>query len=92
MENLPRVLPAGTHAVIDASSWRRPAVFEWIRDAGSIAEDEMWRTFNCGVGMLLVAARGTVPALVEALRASGERAWVAGRIDEGTGSPEVRIE
>ena len=92
VENLPRVLPAGTRAVIDASSWRRPAVFEWIRDAGSIAEDEMWRTFNCGVGMLLVAARGTVPALVEALRTSGERAWVAGRIDEGTGTPEVRIE
>jgi len=92
VENLPRVLPAGTRAVIDASSWRRPAVFEWIRDAGGIAEDEMWRTFNCGVGMLLVTARGAAAALVEALEANGERAWVAGRIDEGAGTPEVRIE
>ena len=92
VENLPRVLPAGTRAVIDASSWRRPAVFEWIRDAGGIAENEMWRTFNCGVGMLLVTARGTAAALVETLEANGERAWIAGRIDEGAGTPEVRIE
>ena len=92
VENVPRVLPAGTRAVIDASSWRRPAVFDWIRDAGDIAEDEMWRTFNCGVGMLLVTSGGAAPALVEALEASGERAWIAGRIDEGAGTPEVRIE
>ena len=92
VENLPRVMPAGTLAVIGASSWRRPAVFEWIREAGGIAEDEMWRTFNCGVGLLLITARGAAPALVEALEAGGERAWVAGRIERGAGTPEVRIE
>jgi phosphoribosylformylglycinamidine cyclo-ligase len=91
VENLPRVLPAGTCAVIDASSWRRPAVFEWVRDAGGIAEDEMWRTFNCGVGMLLVTAPDSSRALVEALEANGERAWVAGQIHEGGSLPEVRI-
>ena len=92
VENLPRVLPQGTRAVIDASSWRRPAVFEWIRDTGGVAEDEMWRTFNCGAGMLLVAARDTAGALVDTLEANGEHAWVAGRIDEGEGAPEVRVE
>ena len=92
VENLPRVLPRGTHAVIDAASWRWPAVFEWIRDAGGIAGDEMWRTFNCGVGMLLVAARGTGGVLVGALEANGEHAWVAGRIEQGEDAPEVRIE
>ena len=92
MENLPRVMPAGTLAVIDASSWRRPAVFEWIRETGGIAEDEMWRTFNCGVGLLLIIAQGAAPALVEALEADGERAWVAGRIERSAGAPEVRIE
>ena len=90
--NLPRVLPPGTRAVIDASSWRRPAVFEWIRDAGGIAEAEMWRTFNCGAGMLLVVAREAAGAVVEALAASGERAWVAGEIGSGKGAPEVVIE
>ena len=92
VENLPRVLPPGTRAVIDASSWRRPAVFEWIRDAGGIAEAEMWRTFNCGAGMLLVVAREAAGGVVEALEASGERAWVAGEIGPGEGVPEVVIE
>ena len=91
-ENLPRVLPRGTRATVDASSWRRPAVFEWIREAGGIAEDEMWRTFNCGVGMLLVVAPGTASGIVNALEASGERAWVAGRIEQGEDEPAVRIE
>ena len=92
VENLPRVLPRGTRAVIDAASWRRPAVFEWIQDAGGIADYEMWRTFNCGVGMLLVAAHGTAGVLVGALEGNGEHAWVAGRIEQGEDAPEVRIE
>ena len=92
VENLPRVLPRRTRATIDASSWRRPEIFEWIRDAGDIAGDEMWRTFNCGVGMLLVVAPGTAPGIVDALGANGERAWVAGRIEEGGDAPAVRIE
>ena len=92
VENLPRVLPQGTRAVVDASSWRRPAVFDWIQDAGGIAEDEMWRTFNCGVGMLLVVAREASRAIVDALRENGEHAWVAGRIDVGEDAPEARIE
>ena len=92
VENLPRVLPQGTRAVVDSSSWRRPAVFEWIQDAGGIAEDEMWRTFNCGVGMLLVVAREASRAIVDALLETGEHAWVAGRIDAGEDAPEARIE
>ena len=92
VENLPRVLARGTRAIVDSSSWRRPAVFEWIQDAGGIAQDEMWRTFNCGVGMLMVVARGAAGALVGALEANGEHAWVAGRIETGEDTPEVRIE
>ena len=92
VENLPRVLPQGVRAVVDSSSWRRPAVFEWIQDAGGIAEDEMWRTFNCGVGMLLVVAREASRAIVDALLETGEHAWVAGRIDAGEDAPEARIE
>ena len=90
--NLPRVLPIGTRAVIDPSSWRRPPIFEWIRDTGGIAEDEMWHTFNCGVGMLLVAAKDGAVALVDKLEAGGERAWIAGRIEEGDSTPDVRFQ
>lgn len=92
LENLPRVLPRGTRATVDASSWRRPAIFEWIREAGGVAEDEMWRTFNCGVGMLLVVAPGTALGIANALKANGERAWVAGRIEQGKDTPAARIE
>ena len=92
VENLPRVLPSGTRAVIDASSWRRPAVFEWIQDAGGVAEDEMWRTFNCGVGLLLAVAPDAARAVVGALEASGEHAWVAGRVEPGGDAPDVRFE
>jgi len=95
VENLPRVLPSGTRAVIDASSWSRPAIFEWIQDTGGVAEDEMWRTFNCGVGMLLVTARDATRTLVGTLEANGEHAWVAGRVEaggDGDAAPEVRFE
>ena len=91
VENLPRVLPQGTRAIVDPSSWRRPAVFEWIQDAGGIAEEEMWRTFNCGVGMLLVVAHGSAGALVDALEANGEHAWVTGVVERSTDAPEVRM-
>ena len=92
VENLPRVLPQGTRAVVDTSSWRRPAVFDWIQETGGIADDEMWRTFNCGVGMLLVVAGDVARTLVSALDASGEHAWVIGRIEKGEEHPEVRFE
>ena len=91
VENLPRVLPPGTRAVIDASSWRRPPVFEWLRDTGGIAEAEMWRTFNCGAGMLIVTARDAAETIVDALEAGGERAWIAGEIVVGEGEPVVVI-
>ena len=90
--NLPRVLPRGTRAVVDTSSWRRPAVFDWIQETGEIADDEMWRTFNCGVGMLLVVASGGARTLVTELDARGEHAWVAGRIEKCEERPEVRLE
>jgi phosphoribosylformylglycinamidine cyclo-ligase len=55
-ENLPRVLPDGVHAVIDAGSWQRPAVFRWLQQQGRIPEAELLRTFNCGVGMVVCVA------------------------------------
>ena len=82
-ENLPRVLPEGCGAVIDLASWRRPAVFEWLRTAGNIPDREMYRTFNCGLGMAVVVPREQAGATVDFLEKHGEKAWVAGRIEAG---------
>ncbi len=82
-ENLPRVLPEGCGAVIDLASWRRPAVFEWLRSAGNIPEHEMYRTFNCGLGMAVVVPSDQAEATVAFLGEQGETAWIAGRIETG---------
>jgi phosphoribosylformylglycinamidine cyclo-ligase len=86
--NLPRVLPEGLGAVVDASTWRWPEVFRWLRERGPVADDEMWRTFNCGVGMVAVVAEHDAARAVEALEAHHVPSWVLGRVEEGEG---VRI-
>ncbi len=82
-ENLPRVLPDGMRAVIDTASWDWPPVFGWLAEAGNVATQEMYRTFNCGMGMaLLVPAQRAGDALA-ILEEAGETAWVAGRVEAG---------
>ena len=73
-ENVPRVLPDGIAAHIDLGAWRAPAVFGWLMQAGALDEPEMLRTFNCGIGMVIVAARDGADAVVRALQAAGETA------------------
>ena len=82
-ENLPRALPKGLMATIDTASWRRPALFDWLQSAGGIADAELYRTFNCGLGMALVVRPEVANDAVALLEAQGERAWIAGRIDAG---------
>ncbi len=84
-ENLPRILPPGLGARIDLDSWSLPPVFRWLREAGNIPEDEMLRTFNCGIGMVLVTSPSLAPTLVPMLEAEGERPVVIGRVIEGEG-------
>ncbi|PWG61075.1 phosphoribosylformylglycinamidine cyclo-ligase [Sediminicurvatus halobius] len=91
-ENLPRVLPPGVAAHIDAGSWERPAVFRWLQEAGGIADGEMWRTFNCGVGMVFVVPEAEEQRALASLRDAGERAWSLGRIEpRPEGAPAVRF-
>ncbi len=82
-ENLPRVLPEHLSAIIDTQSWQWPAVFSWLQDAGGVATDEMYRTFNCGVGMVLCVADADAERCVQALAAAGETAWRLGRVEAG---------
>jgi phosphoribosylformylglycinamidine cyclo-ligase len=84
-ENLPRVLPEGLGARVDLSAWTLPPVFGWLREAGEVAEAEMLRSFNCGIGMVAVAAPEKAEALAALLEAEGERVHVIGRVEAGQG-------
>jgi len=79
--NLPRVLPNGTRAHIDTNSWTWPALFQFLQQQGNVDTYEMYRTFNCGVGMVLVVAADQVDTALAHLAATGETAWVMGRIE-----------
>jgi phosphoribosylformylglycinamidine cyclo-ligase len=87
-ENLPRVYPADVHAVVDRSTWQQGAVFDWLAQHGNIADEEMLRTFNCGVGMVVVVDNKEVDTALSTLLALGENAWQIGRIDQGDGPVE----
>jgi phosphoribosylformylglycinamidine cyclo-ligase len=79
-ENVPRVLPPSVRAVIEAKAWARPAVFQWLQQQGGVAESEMHRTFNCGIGMVLVVAPEQVQAVMQQLSAAGEQVSQIGQI------------
>jgi phosphoribosylformylglycinamidine cyclo-ligase len=83
--NLPRVLPSGLGAVVRRSSWEVPHPFRVLAEAGEVAEAEMDRVFNMGVGMVAVVAEDEAAAVVGHLNRVGERAWVLGRVQEGPG-------
>jgi len=91
-ENIIRVVPEGLGLEIDASSWTLPAVFDWLQREGAVAREEMWRTFNCGIGFVLVvdpARAGTVAAALDALALPH---WSIGRVVPAAGdAPRVRI-
>ncbi|MGI4977006.1 MAG: phosphoribosylformylglycinamidine cyclo-ligase [Janthinobacterium lividum] len=88
--NLPRVLPDDTVAVLDLAAWPRPPVFDWLARTGGVADDEMLRVFNCGIGMALVVSNVvTATALLSEL---GEDVHVIGRIEAGSGPATIRTE
>ena len=83
LENVPRVLPTNCHAVVDSSCWQLPAVFELLREGGAVEPQEMVRTFNCGIGMVVVVGSGQVKSVTAALETAGETVSRIGHIDEG---------
>ena len=86
LENLPRVLPANLGAEIQRDSWQLPPVFQWLQAGGNIEDTEMMRTFNCGIGMILVVDQASASSTLEALAAQGVTGWELGRIsDEAAG-------
>lgn len=80
LENIPRVLPKGSKAVIDTTSWQRPTVFDWLQRHGNVAPHEMHRTFNCGLGMVICVPTDRVDTALDLLRQQGEAPLVIGQI------------
>jgi len=89
--NLPRVMPANTRATIDSTRWHMPPVFKWLQDNGQVEQGEMYRTFNCGIGMVLVVSADDAEHTIDLLSAAGESATVIGDITEQPGPASVSI-
>ncbi len=87
-ENIPRVLPASTKAVVNENTWQWPAVFDWLQENGNIERHEMYRTFNCGVGMVIVVAEQDLESSLAILKQAGENAWHIGEIQAASDSEE----
>ncbi|MBA5763625.1 phosphoribosylformylglycinamidine cyclo-ligase [Vibrio sp. 404] len=91
-ENIPRVLPQGTKAVVEGNSWQWPAIFNWLQEQGNVTTHEMYRTFNCGVGLIVALPADQADAAVKLLQQEGENAWVIGKIAPAqAGEEQVEI-
>ncbi|MGN6375107.1 MAG: phosphoribosylformylglycinamidine cyclo-ligase [Sphingomonas sp.] len=90
LENIPRVLPEGTHATIDADGWQQSRLMAFLQAQGAIEPEEMARTFNCGIGMAVIVSADAVEEVAAALRAANEQVEVIGAIDKGRRGCTVR--
>ena len=80
IENIPRVIPEDLAVQIDAKSWKLPPIFEWLREKGNVDAHEMYKTFNCGVGLVLCIDADNSDKTLSYLKNIGEDAWVIGQI------------
>src|SRR5690606_39218972 len=80
LDNIPRVLPNNCKAVIDTRSWEMPLVFQWLQHNGKVAAKEMYRTFNCGVGMVIAVPAAEQERALALLQQAGEQAFAMGKI------------
>ncbi|XOD69826.1 MAG: phosphoribosylformylglycinamidine cyclo-ligase [Sodalis sp. (in: enterobacteria)] len=90
-ENIPRALPVGTQAVINKNSWRWPEIFQWLQQVGKISCYEMYRTFNCGIGMIIVVPASRAFQALDILTNLGETAWILGKIQSTDSKHQVII-
>jgi len=89
--NLNRVLPDDCHALVDESAWQWPDLFTWMMDTANIDKHEMYRTFNCGVGMILVVPENYQQSTIDHLNNAGETAFLLGEIAAGATDPQIHI-
>ena len=92
LENIPRILPAHTAAHIDRSSWTMPVLFQWLQENGSVADEEMWRVFNCGIGMIAVVPAEQAAAITATFIEQGETVYQLGKVvNRADSAPAVVI-
>ena len=91
-ENIPRVLPDNLSATIDASTWQWPAIFSFLQEKGNVTTHEMYRTFNCGVGLMLAVDSKDASDIISFLNTAGENAWVIGKLSPKVNDQSVIIE
>lgn len=89
--NLTRCFPKGTAAVVDMQSWKRPAVFDWLQQAGNVAEDEMRRVFNCGIGFVVIVPRLSADKAIASLKKSKLKPWVLGEVVKAAAGAEADV-
>ncbi len=87
--NLPRCFPKKLGAVVDVASWRQPEIFNWLQQTGGVAQDEMYRVFNCGIGFVIVVQRLQADDAMASLKKSGAKPWFLGEVTKG--SQDVRF-
>jgi phosphoribosylformylglycinamidine cyclo-ligase len=90
-ENIPRVLPNNCKAMIQQDSWQWPSIFNWLQRQGNVTTHEMYRTFNCGVGMILIVSQQDVNSALSSLSDSGEKAWEIGHISHADNGVQVEL-
>jgi phosphoribosylformylglycinamidine cyclo-ligase len=92
VDNVPRVLPENTQAVLHRDSWQMPELFRWLQMKGGVADAEMVRVFNCGIGMVVIVSADQADAAIQSLKAEGLHAWMVGEVVERpTGAPQTIV-
>ena len=91
IENLPRVIPKDLSVLINTDTWNLPPIFAWLSEQGKINPDEMFKTFNCGIGLVLCVERNNADKTINYLNDNGETAWVIGSIIKNNGGTKVQI-
>jgi phosphoribosylformylglycinamidine cyclo-ligase len=89
---VPRILQKNLSARIKKAAWPRPELFNWLQREGNVAEDEMYRVFNCGIGMVLVVDAADAKRAADLLRAEGETAYEIGKIEASSGEPTAVVD
>jgi phosphoribosylformylglycinamidine cyclo-ligase len=93
LENIPRVLPENLTAVLRKNSWDMPPLFSWMQQEGNVAEKEMHRTFNCGIGMAVIVAATDAERAMQLLRDAGETVWQIGTVEaRSEGQPQTVVQ
>ncbi|TNF98394.1 MAG: phosphoribosylformylglycinamidine cyclo-ligase [Gammaproteobacteria bacterium] len=92
LENLPRVLPNGVHAIVNEKYWQWPTIFDWLQEQGNVETQEMYRTFNCGIGMCVIVSEDSAERTIDTLRQHGETAQSIGLIEKSESErPSITI-